>query len=116
MDIDAIARGERLSDKVARQLAEAIDRGELKPGERLPRERELTDSFSVSRMVVREALSQLKSEGLIEARQGLGAFVAVDPQRDSFRLRSPGDNGHDLQQIFELRVIVESAAAEMAAA
>lgn len=115
MAFQAVSRGQRLSDKVAEQLVFAIEAGELSPGARLPRERELTEKFQVSRIVIREALSRLKSEGLIRSRQGLGAFVTELGDRDVFRLRGDLDGQNDRRQIFELRLIVECSSAKLAA-
>ena len=58
------------------QVREAILRGVLQPGERLPTEQELSQQCGVSRMTVRAALTQLTREGLVERRQGRGTFVA----------------------------------------
>ncbi|MFB9263194.1 FadR/GntR family transcriptional regulator [Bradyrhizobium erythrophlei] len=115
MAFQAVSRGQRLSDKVAEQLASAIETGQLTPGARLPRERELTEKFQVSRMVIREALSRLKSEGLIRSQQGLGAFVTEISDRDVFRLRGDLEGQNDRRQIFELRIIVECSCANLAA-
>src|SRR3546814_12468625 len=59
---------------------------DLKPGNKLPSEKQLGEQFSVSRSVVREALSQLKSEGLISSQQGRGVFVNERGTRQTFRL------------------------------
>src|SRR5438093_1177931 len=64
-----------LSDTVARQLLEKIDLGAFPRGGKLPTEAVLAQEFGVSRTVVREALSRLKHEGLVEPRQGSGVFV-----------------------------------------
>ncbi len=69
-------RAERLSDAVERQIEQLILRGILRPGERLPGERELAEKLAVSRPSLREALSRLQKRGLLEARQGAGVFVA----------------------------------------
>jgi GntR family transcriptional repressor for pyruvate dehydrogenase complex len=74
---------ERLSDRLAARLASRIDAGELKPGQRLPTEQQLALAHGVSRTVVREAVHQLKSRGLLRSHQGLGVFVA-----DNLRNRS----------------------------
>jgi len=66
---------DRLSDQLALILAEQIDSGSLQPGDRLPTEATLANMHGVSRTVVREALHQLKSRGLLRSRQGSGAFV-----------------------------------------
>ncbi|HEY0656995.1 MAG TPA: GntR family transcriptional regulator [Pyrinomonadaceae bacterium] len=61
------------------QIAEAlmlqIQRGELKPGENFPSERDLAERFGVSRMTVRQALQRLRQEGLIYYERGVGTFV-----------------------------------------
>ena len=70
-----VSSGARLSDQVAEQLASEIRRGGLAPGDRLPTEARLVEQFGVSRTVVREAVSRLKSLGLVDSRQGSGVFV-----------------------------------------
>lgn len=67
---------ERLSDKLAALLMQKIESGELTPDERLPTEQRLSEQFGVSRTVIREAVSRLKSMGLLTSRQGAGVFVA----------------------------------------
>jgi GntR family transcriptional repressor for pyruvate dehydrogenase complex len=111
-----ITRPKRLTDEVAATIASRIRSGTLHPGEQLPAERQLADSLGVSRPVVREALAQLKLDGFVESRQGVGVFVAPTPGNASFRLeRGNGTASDDLKQIFELRQIVEVAASELAA-
>jgi DNA-binding FadR family transcriptional regulator len=68
-------RREKLSETVAQQLREQIRDGGLESGERIPGHRELADAFSVGLSSVREAISMLVSEGLIETRAGRGTFV-----------------------------------------
>jgi len=70
-----VTSGARLSDQVADQLAAEIRRGGLAPGDKLPTEAQLVAQFGVSRTVVREAVSRLKSLGLVDSRQGSGVFV-----------------------------------------
>ena len=70
-----VSSGARLSDQVADQLAAEIRRGGLAPGDKLPTEARLVEQFGVSRTVVREAVSRLKSLGLVDSRQGSGVFV-----------------------------------------
>lgn len=67
--------GAYLSDQVADVMAAKIRAGRLAAGDKLPTEAALVDQYSVSRTVVREALSRLKSLGLVESRQGSGVFV-----------------------------------------
>jgi GntR family transcriptional repressor for pyruvate dehydrogenase complex len=72
---------ERLSDRLAERLARQIQSGQLSPGDRLPTEQALAQAHGVSRTVVREAVHQLKSRGMLRSRQGLGVFVASATQR-----------------------------------
>ena len=66
---------QRLADTIAGQLETMILEGVLKPGEKLPAERELAQQLSVSRPSLREALQKLDNAGLLESRQGGGTFV-----------------------------------------
>ncbi|MFT4699423.1 MAG: GntR family transcriptional repressor for pyruvate dehydrogenase complex [Yoonia sp.] len=67
---------EKLSQGVVRQVEGLILRGILRPGERLPSERELSERMSVSRPSLREALANLQNRGLLVAKAGAGVFVA----------------------------------------
>ena len=70
-----VTSGARLSDQVATQLSAEIQQGRLAPGAKLLTEARLAENFQVSRTVVREAVSRLKSLGLVDSRQGSGVFV-----------------------------------------
>lgn len=67
---------EKLSHSVVRQIEELILRGILRPGERLPSERDLADKLGVSRPSLREAIGDLAAAGLLVSRAGSGVFVA----------------------------------------
>jgi len=67
---------EKLSQGVVRQIEGLILRGILRPGERLPSERELSERMGVSRPSLREALADLQDRGLLASRAGAGVFVA----------------------------------------
>ncbi len=69
-------QSEKLATSVVRQIEQLILRGILRPGERLPSERELADRMGVSRPSLREAISKLHDDGLLESRAGAGVFVA----------------------------------------
>lgn len=60
----------RAYERIVEQVEEALFRGELRPGERLPSERELVTQFAVSRSTVREALRVLESNGVVRSRPG----------------------------------------------
>ncbi|TCS61945.1 FCD domain-containing protein [Primorskyibacter sedentarius] len=67
---------EKLSASVARQIEKLILRGILRPGERLPAERELSERLGVSRPSLREAIADLQERGLLASRAGAGIYVA----------------------------------------
>lgn len=67
---------EKLSQSVVRQIEQLILRGILRPGERLPSERELSDRLGVSRPSLRDAIAELQDRGLLISRAGAGIFVA----------------------------------------
>ncbi|MGI3210831.1 FadR/GntR family transcriptional regulator [Roseovarius tibetensis] len=67
---------ERLSASVAKQIETLILRGILRPGERLPAERDLAEKFRVSRPSLREAVANLQDKGLLTTRAGAGIYVA----------------------------------------
>ena len=111
-----ISRSEHLPGRIAAQFAERIHKGAIKPGDRLPTEHAMAQTFGVSRTVIREAIAQLRNEGLVETRQGVGAFV-VERQARHIRL---GDgeqmDKHAFCDLYQLRVPLEIEAAGLAAA
>jgi DNA-binding FadR family transcriptional regulator len=74
MPFQAVAT-QRLYEQVADQVTDLVARGEFKPGDRLPPERDLAKLLGVSRPTVREAMIALEIAGLVEVRVGAGAFV-----------------------------------------
>ncbi|MDZ4253929.1 MAG: FadR/GntR family transcriptional regulator [Sulfuritalea sp.] len=115
-ELSRIARPLRLSEEVSGDLQRRIARGELKSGDRLPTEKALGEAFGVSRAVVREAIARLKADGLIETRQGSGAFVVDVPKTINLRFwQGAGAELDELRDIFELRAMVEAPVAELAA-
>ena len=96
-------------------LRERIVAGDLAPGQPVPSESELTARFSVSRTVVREAMSRLQAAGWVETHHGRGSFVLARPSGRSF---APGVGGSraDRVQLLELRLAVETEVAALAAA
>lgn len=111
-----IARPVSLSEGVFRAIERRIREGEFGPGDQLPTEKQLSELFGVSRTVVREAISRLRADGYLETRQGAGAYVSAQPGNASFKLVAAGVNEPgDIAQVFELRLLVEAGAAELAA-
>jgi GntR family transcriptional repressor for pyruvate dehydrogenase complex len=102
------------------QLRTLIHDGRLKPGDRLPTERELADMLGVSRPTVREALSALTLLNVVESRQGSGRivgsldlFALTEPISVLLSLSLPSDR--DVEAVLEMRAVVESGLARMAA-
>ncbi len=113
-------RPSRLSEAVARQIEGWINEQQLASGTQLPTEKSLCERFGVSRAVIREAISRLKADGCVRTRQGSGAYVAARPGQGSFRLvresaQAAEPSPDEVSDIFELRFLVESGAAELAA-
>ncbi|MGF1551919.1 MAG: FadR/GntR family transcriptional regulator [Paracoccaceae bacterium] len=108
-------RGTRVAGVVA-ALRERIEAGEVRPGERLPPESKLAETFSVSRTVIREAIAGLRADGLVEPRQGAGVFV-LEPVKAPPRPFEIDDVERlsSILEMLEVRVAVEMEAAALAA-
>jgi GntR family transcriptional repressor for pyruvate dehydrogenase complex len=104
-----------LTDRITLLLRQDIVGGKYAPGHQLPAGKDLSAAFGVSITVVREALSRLKSDGLVASHQGKGVFVEDDARARPFRLATEGAKS-SLRHIFELRMGVEMQAATLAAA
>ena len=105
-----------LAAELVTRLTADIVSGKLSPGSQLPTEQEMIAATGVSRTVVREAVAALRAEGLVETRQGAGAFVSADATRQPFRLARHGLSSiQEVLNVMELRVSVETEAAGLAA-
>lgn len=105
-----------LAHRVVAGLKDKILSGDLEPGARLPSESELIDEFAVSRTVVREAVTRLRAEGLVETFQGRGSFVLSVPQPSGFTAEQVTVRTHDdVLAMVDFRLGVESEAAALAA-
>jgi len=105
-----------LSDTVAQQIQKQIEKGSFATSGKLPTEAVLAQEFGVSRTVIREAISRLKNEGMVEPRQGSGVFVVeragIRPLRiDYAQAVEPGS----VVQILALRRAIEAEVASEAA-
>ena len=107
----------RISDAVAASLERRILEGSLKPGDRLPPERELSLELGVSRPSLREAIQKLASKGMVQSRQGGGTYVTdrlessfFDPWQDMM-----GAHPNLREDLLEFRRMLEGQAAEWAA-
>lgn len=107
---------ERLSDQLATLLARQVNSGSLKPGDRLPTEAQLSSRHGVSRTVVREAVHQLRSRGLLYSRQGSGVYVAPKPVNQSLDFDPTVlESVEAVVHVVEIRRVLEGEMAALAA-
>jgi DNA-binding FadR family transcriptional regulator len=107
--------GVTLADGIHARMAQAILCGDFKPGRKLPTEAELAAHFGVGRSTVREALSRLRSDGIIETRRGSGSHV-VAPKPAAGAVTPPIHSLADVERFYAFRSCVEAGAAAAAAA
>ena len=106
----------KAAEAVARHIDGLILEGSLRPGEKLPAERELAERLAVSRPTLREGLRSLQQEGLLTREAGGGAAVAMlgtsitDPLAKLLRSRPKTADDY-----LEFRQVIEGTAAELAA-
>jgi GntR family transcriptional repressor for pyruvate dehydrogenase complex len=106
-----------LAQRVVAGLKDKILAGALPPGHKMPSEAELIEEYGVSRTVVREAVTRLRGEGLIETFQGRGSFVLAIPEPTSFTVESAAiRTHHDVLDMIDFRLGIECEAAALAAA
>jgi GntR family transcriptional repressor for pyruvate dehydrogenase complex len=115
--IEPNGSGQTTEDVIAR-ISDLIKGAHLKPGDRLPAERDLARQLGVSRPSLRAGLRALASMGVLKSRQGAGTFVADGPPTlDSEPLRLLAAlHGFSFDHMFEARSILEVGAAGLAAA
>ncbi len=116
VELETIQRT-KIYEEVAAQLERRILDGALRPGDKLPPERELAERFDVSRSAVREAIRSLELKGLVEPRPGEGTLVRT-PSIDS--LLNPlasllGQKRELVKELLEVRVMIEPPLAARAA-
>lgn len=107
----------KIYEEIVEQLKEMLSTGELRPGDKLPAEREMSDSLGVSRASVREALTALEAIGILDIRPGEGTFVRETSMAETFWPlflvltveRNPGN------QLMEVRRVLETECAALAA-
>jgi GntR family transcriptional regulator, transcriptional repressor for pyruvate dehydrogenase complex len=111
-----IVRSSRLYEQIVQQVEASIHKGQLKPGDQLPPERELAEQFGVSRTAVREAVKTLREKGLVEAYPGRGTFITDGTSytiRQSLdRMMRTGNEGFAF--LAEVRQILEPEIAALA--
>lgn len=108
----------RIFEQAAEQIKELINEGYFQDGEKLPPEQELSKQLNVSRSSIREALRVLESEGLVEIKRGLGAYLTLARgQRRSLRDVSQWlkQRKESLEQVLQVRECIEGTSAALAA-
>ncbi len=109
----------RLYERIVEQVEEAVGRGELRPGQRLPSERELVVQFGTSRATVREALRVLESNGVVRSRPGDPNGPEILPvtsgQLTKQMRRLARADGLTLSQLLVSRMMLDSTANRLAA-
>lgn len=105
-----------LADQVTAALKAHIANGDVLPGSRLPTEPALAERYGVSRTVIREAISRLKSAGLVEVRQGSGMVVSEGAHIKAFTIDLDVSGSIEaVLRVTELRRGIEGEAAALAA-
>jgi GntR family transcriptional regulator, transcriptional repressor for pyruvate dehydrogenase complex len=113
-----LVRTSRLYEQIVQQIEESIVKGDLKPGDQLPAERELAQRFGVSRTAVREAVKALREKGLVEAYSGRGTFITdgtTQAVRQSLDLMVKIGQPEGSKHLAEVRAILEPEIAALAA-
>jgi GntR family transcriptional repressor for pyruvate dehydrogenase complex len=108
----------RLYEQIVQQVEDSILKGQLKPGDQLPAERDLAQRFGVSRTAVREAVKILSEKGLVEAYSGRGTFVTNGSSqaiRQSLDLMIRINRQEGSANLAELRLVLEPGIAGLAA-
>ena len=105
----------KLSQIIVEQLIAKIQSGEFKVGEKIPTELELIEAFEVSRSVIRETITELRSLGYVETRHGIGTFVKEQIAEQNFLLSNASlETINDIVALLELRISLESEAVFLA--
>lgn len=108
----------RLYEQIVAQIEERILNGELRPGDKLPAERELAEQFGVSRTAIREAMKALTQSGLVVIKPGRGTFVTDSTSmvvRNSIDMLLRASNETGIKDLIEVREILEPEIAALAA-
>ena len=108
--------GKGLTHELVEALGAQLRSRAIKPGDKLPTESEIMQSFGVSRGVVREALSRMQAAGLVQTQHGVGTFALEVNTEGRFRVQAPSvPDLADMLDVLELRTSLESDAAGLAA-
>jgi GntR family transcriptional repressor for pyruvate dehydrogenase complex len=106
----------RAYEDIVKQIFSLIEKGRLKRGDQLPVERELSETFKVSRATVREAIFSLESMRLVQRRQGDGTYVIASSEEALVQPLATAlfHEKDDIIDIFFVRKIIEPEVAQLA--
>jgi GntR family transcriptional repressor for pyruvate dehydrogenase complex len=105
-----------MDERIMSEIRHLIESGQLRPGDRLPPERELAQTLHVSRASLREALRRLSANGLVEIRWGQGVFIrSVDLDAVLARLTPLALGPGNVSDLYAVRRLLEVPAAGWAA-
>jgi GntR family transcriptional repressor for pyruvate dehydrogenase complex len=109
-------RKKRAHEDIVKQIRYLVEKGKLKQGEKLPPERDLSETFKVSRATVREAIFSLETMKLVRRRQGDGTYITAARGEDLVQplALSLVHEKDDLIDIFSLRKLIEPEVARLA--
>lgn len=117
MDLYRITKSPDIPNLVANQIIDRIVSGNLKPGDKLPSEHDMTRKFGISRISLREAMKLLEAKGYIESHGRKGKFVMFSggPALESTIEELISVNHDKIWELLSVRRIIDSEAARMAA-
>jgi DNA-binding FadR family transcriptional regulator len=121
MSVYSTIQPSRLYEQIIEQIQNLIIEGKIRPGDKLPSERELGEQFGVSRTAVREAVKALREKGLVDVQPGRGTFITditgstSEAMRDSLGLIVKIGLGNDLGKLVQVRTLLEPGIAALAA-
>lgn len=104
---------QKVYSQIVNQFIDLVERGEFKPGMRLPAERDLARHLNISRVSLREALTVLKIMGIVETISGQGTFICDKPK--AILQNSSPDAGESPYIILQARKVIEPSIAGFAA-
>jgi GntR family transcriptional repressor for pyruvate dehydrogenase complex len=108
----------RAYEDIVKQIRTLIEKGKLKRGDQLPVERELSETFKVSRATVREAIFNLEVMRLVQRRQGDGTYVIASSEETLVQPLAAAlfHERDDIIDIFSIRKMIEPEVAQLASA
>jgi GntR family transcriptional regulator, transcriptional repressor for pyruvate dehydrogenase complex len=105
----------KVSEQVEERIKGMIQSGMFKEGEKLPSVRELCEMFEVGRSAVRDAMTTLKGKGILQVKQGEGAYIRAFDTESFFTTQLMLPDTKDIRELFQARKMIEPGLAGMAA-